>query len=80
MNKFKANLILAIVAITSVAFTLKSDDFGYKVGDNIEDFKLKNIDDKMVSLSDYKDAKGLLAGKKIDKTETRAIGCSIKVK
>ena len=30
---------------------------GYKVGDTIEDFKLKNIDDKMVSLSDYSDAK-----------------------
>jgi peroxiredoxin len=33
---------------------------GYKVGDKAEDFKLENIDGKMVSLSDYKDAKGFI--------------------
>lgn len=32
----------------------------YKVGDKVEDFKLKNVDDKMVALADYKDAKGFI--------------------
>ena len=36
---------------------------GYKIGDTATDFKLKNVDTKMVSLSDYKDAK-----KRISKT------------
>ncbi len=29
---------------------------GYKIGDKIEDFSLKNVDGKMVSLADYGDA------------------------
>ncbi len=33
---------------------------GYKIGDVIEDFNLKNVDGKMVSLADYKDAKGFI--------------------
>ena len=33
---------------------------GLKVGDTAPDFKLKNIDGKMVSLKDYKDAKGFI--------------------
>ncbi len=33
---------------------------GYQVGDAIEDFSLKNIDGNMVSLADYKDAKGFI--------------------
>lgn len=33
---------------------------GYEVGDEAADFKLKNIDGKMVSLSDFKTAKGFI--------------------
>lgn len=33
---------------------------GYEIGDVATDFKLKNIDDKFVSLSDYKDTKGFI--------------------
>lgn len=33
---------------------------GYQVGDVIKDFSLKNVDNKNVSLADYKDAKGFL--------------------
>jgi peroxiredoxin len=33
---------------------------GYKVGDKATDFKLKNVDDKMVSLADFKTAKGFI--------------------
>ena len=51
--------IFAVIAIVGLsAFTTVSS--GYKIGDIATDFKLKNIDDKMVSLSDYKDAKGFI--------------------
>ncbi len=33
---------------------------GYKTGDTATDFKLKNVDGKMVSLSDYTNAKGFI--------------------
>ncbi len=33
---------------------------GYKINDIAEGFKLKNIDDKMVSMSDFEDAKGFI--------------------
>ncbi len=33
---------------------------GYGIGDIIEDFKLKNVDGNMVSLSDYTEAKGFI--------------------
>ncbi|TXK47420.1 thioredoxin family protein [Pontibacter qinzhouensis] len=33
---------------------------GYQVGDTARDFKLKNVDGKMVSMADYKDAKGFI--------------------
>jgi peroxiredoxin len=33
---------------------------GYKPGDKAIDFSLKNIDEKVVSLKDYKDAKGFI--------------------
>ena len=32
----------------------------YGVGDTVSDFKLKNVDGKMVSLSDYKSSKGVI--------------------
>ena len=51
-------VLLVVFAFITVAFSVKTD--GYKVGDKIEDFKLKNIDDKMVSLADYKKAKGFI--------------------
>ena len=58
MKIIKTVLVVAVIVLIS-AFTVKSD-YGYKVGDTIEDFKLKNIDDKMVSLADYKKAKGFI--------------------
>ena len=33
---------------------------GYKPGDTATDFRLKNVDERMVSLADYKDAKGFI--------------------
>ena len=32
----------------------------YEIGDAVEDFKLKNVDGKMVALSDYNSAKGAI--------------------
>ncbi|HCT30632.1 MAG TPA: thioredoxin family protein [Bacteroidales bacterium] len=33
---------------------------GYKIGDKVADFKLKNVDGKMVSLSDFSKSKGVI--------------------
>lgn len=33
---------------------------GYKIGDKVADFKLKNVDGKMVSLSDFNKSKGAI--------------------
>lgn len=33
---------------------------GYTIGDQATDFKLKNVDGKMISLADYKNAKGYI--------------------
>ncbi len=61
--KTKIKLIATLVIVMCVsAFTItnpRSSD-GYKIGDLAEDFSLKNIDETMVSLSDYKDAKGFI--------------------
>lgn len=40
-------------------FTANAQD-GYTVGDMATDFSLENIDGKMISLSNYKDAKGFI--------------------
>ncbi len=49
-----------IIAFTTLSFTAITNESGYKVGDKAEDFKLKNIDGKILSMADYKDAKGLI--------------------
>lgn len=59
MKTFKIILVLAVSTIIS-AFTINDTKTGYTIGDTATDFKLKNIDDTMVSLSDYKDAKGFI--------------------
>jgi peroxiredoxin len=56
----KTTILSFIIAITAFSFTTKKFESGYKVGDRVEDFKLKNIDGKMVSMADYKDAKGII--------------------
>lgn len=59
MKTIKRILLIAIVLVATAAFTTKTDK-GYVVGDTIEDFSLKNVDNRMVSLSDFKDAKGFI--------------------
>lgn len=58
MKTFKSIFILFALTI-SVAFTMK-DKGAYKIGDKVDNFTLKNIDGKMVSLSDYSKAKGVV--------------------
>ncbi len=48
----------AVSFLVISAFTTSSA--GYKVGDIATDFNLKNIDGNMVSLANYKDAKGFI--------------------
>ncbi|MGJ8743060.1 thioredoxin family protein [Polaribacter sp.] len=59
MKTIKLILVLSIVVI-AVAFTSKSVSEGYKIGDTIENFTLKNIDDEIISLEDYEDVKGYI--------------------
>ena len=59
MNSLKT--IFALIAIvTLTAFTPMNVGGGYDIGDIATDFKLLNIDGNMVSLSDFKDAKGFI--------------------
>ena len=46
-----------IVVICLLLTGLFASAAGYKAGDEARDFSLKNIDGKMVSLKDFKDAK-----------------------
>jgi len=57
MYTFKA-CIAAMAIMVSSAFINPAP--GYKVGDIATDFNLKNIDGKMVSLSNYKNAEGFI--------------------
>lgn len=53
----KSLLLTGFVFISGLALAQTE---GYKVGDVVKDFTLKNIDSKTVSLADYKDAKGYI--------------------
>jgi len=62
MKLIKIISAFAVVLLLS-AFTDNTETTGvngYEVGDIATDFKLKNIDGNMVSLADYKDAKGYI--------------------
>ncbi len=58
MKKFNKSLFgfLFMLILSASAFAGE----GYKVGDNASDFELKNIDGKMVSLAQMKEAKGYI--------------------
>ena len=56
MNKLKLAVSVCVMALAS----LTAQAQGYKPGDVATDFKLKNVDGKMVSLADYKKAKGFI--------------------
>jgi len=71
MKDLKILITAFIVGLGLLSFTTTNHDRnktqkdnisakGYDVGDEAADFKLKNIDGKMVSLSDFKSAKGFI--------------------
>ncbi len=52
----KVNLLLLLFAVMLIS----GKPAKYDVGDSVADFKLKNFDGKLVSLSDYKNQKGAI--------------------
>jgi len=71
MKNLKILMTAFIVGLGLLSFTTTDHDKtknkkehisakGYEIGDEAADFKLKNIDGKMVSLSDFKSAKGFI--------------------
>jgi peroxiredoxin len=57
MKLVKPIFIVAVLALLAAG---KPAALNYGVGDTVADFKLKNVNGKMVSLSDYKDSKGVI--------------------
>lgn len=53
-------IIFTTLAIILLSFSNHTLAKGYVVGDKATDFKLKNIDESMVSLADFKKAKGFI--------------------
>ncbi len=49
-----------LLLLVSISLYIPLPAQGYKVGDVATDFRLKNVDNKMVSLADFKDAKGFI--------------------
>jgi len=63
----KIEIIISLIILLTLSGQVKaqkmenmSEHKGYKVGDVATGFKLKNVDNKMVSLSDFNDAKGFI--------------------
>ncbi len=64
--KKNAVLIVGVLVVITIAFVNAKKmnpatlGEGYKVGSDVADFSLKNIDGQMVSMADYKEAKGYI--------------------
>lgn len=58
MKRTIKTLFALVVFIATTAFTPVGT--GYDIGDIATDFELENIDGKMVSMKDFKDAKGFI--------------------
>lgn len=57
-STLKIGIAALVLLIGTAAFRNSGD--GYKVGQKADDFRLKNVDGKMISLKDYKNVKGFL--------------------
>ncbi len=55
MKKLIVSIILCAPLVQSISFQQ-----GYKIGDTVSNFTLKNVDNKMVSLSDYNTHHGVI--------------------
>jgi peroxiredoxin len=56
----KNKLLSLSLVLGTLLFIAAAPNAGYTPGSKAIDFKLKNVDGKMVSLADYKDAKGFI--------------------
>jgi peroxiredoxin len=56
----KIAFLLPVFAIIVALCSYTSPNEGYRVGDKVADFKLKNVDDKMVSMADNPAVKGYI--------------------
>lgn len=52
------SILMMLVSVVMLTASLVKN--GYEVGDKATDFKLKNVDGKMVSLADFKEVKGFI--------------------
>ena len=59
MKKIKF-VVMFVAAVTLTAFTFVDSNKGYEIGDVATDFKLKNVNNKMVSLKDLGETKGYI--------------------
>ncbi|MEM7109195.1 MAG: thioredoxin family protein [Bacteroidota bacterium] len=55
----KSSMLIAMVGLI-LSFAGSPVNNGYKVGDKVEDFKLKGVDGKMMSLADHQEAQGFI--------------------
>lgn len=62
MRKSISIIVLTVTVAFLTAFSVANvkPNKGYRIGDVVEDFSLQNIDGAMVSLADYKKAKGFI--------------------
>jgi peroxiredoxin len=60
MKAMKTIQVYSLLTICMLAFTAGIRINNYEVGDAVSDFKLKNVDGKMVSLLDYESSKGVI--------------------
>jgi peroxiredoxin len=51
---------IALLACVAILISGKPAFINYGIGDTVSDFKLKNVDGKMLSLADFKDASGVI--------------------
>lgn len=58
--KKSTKVLLLFELLMVVLISARGVSDGYKVGDTVQDFRLKNIDGKTVSLADKKDVKGYI--------------------
>jgi len=56
----KKTIVFFSIVLTAAVMMTTAASNGYKVGDSVKDFQLKNTDGKNVSLADYKNAKGYI--------------------
>jgi peroxiredoxin len=56
--KIHSGILIVLASILFAGSSFVSD--GYKIGDTVSGFKLKNVDGKMIALDDYKSSKGVI--------------------